>query len=71
MRAIHDHFRHLQHHLQHHHHHYHYHRHLEHNLSESKTFLDLRLNVLGNTCKRPEIAGRLDVRPNVLKFQDV
>ena len=38
---------------------------------KSKSVLDIRLKVLGNTCKCPEIAGRLDVRPNVLKFQDV
>ena len=31
----------------------------------------LRLNILGNTCKRPEMLVRLDVRPNVLEFQDV
>ena len=64
MDEIHEHFRHL-------HHFHHHHHHLEHNLSKSETFLDLRLNVLGNTCKRSKIPGRLDVRPNVRKFQGV
>ena len=28
------------------------------------------VKILGNMCKRPEILVRLDVRPNVLEFQD-
>ena len=41
------------------------------NLWKQSLILNLRLNILGNMCKRPEILVGLDVRPNVLEFQDV
>ena len=52
------------------HHHHHENHYLMVKFLTLEIILNIRLNILGNTCKRPEILVRLDVRPNVLEFQD-
>ena len=53
------------------HHHHHENHYLMVKFLTLEIILNIRLNILGNTCKRPEILVRLDVRPNILKYQYV